>query len=45
MKTNTIRIQEEEAIIIPIGDIHIGDKNFTQESLKELKKEEVVISP
>jgi hypothetical protein len=37
MKYLTCEIPDDHAYIIPIGDIHMGDHNFTKESLKKLK--------
>lgn len=37
MKYITVDVPEDHAYIIPLGDIHWGDRNFTKESLKKLK--------
>lgn len=37
MRYLTLDIPEDHAYLIPIGDCHFGDKNFTKESKKKLK--------
>jgi hypothetical protein len=38
MKVITCEIADDEAFIVPIGDIHRGDKGFTKESWKKLNE-------
>ena len=37
MECKAYKFKETQIEIIPIGDIHMGDKSFTEESLKKLK--------
>lgn len=37
MKTVVVEIPDSKAYLIPIGDTHIGDKGFTDESKRKLK--------
>lgn len=38
MKILTCTVKEDEMFIVPIGDLHVGDKGFTKESYKKLKE-------
>jgi len=39
MKIISCSVPEDEMFVVPIGDIHCGDKGFTKESIKKLKEQ------